>query len=427
MFPPPEYSLKINAVQEVTGTKNPDDFIAKNTNDEVQEKLQNIDKSNVTFIEWKREEDNGKLRWKQVQTVVTVENFTKMFMQDVTDFREHVNRVKNQYSQVRRLRENLNDGQVLVWMDFAENFTCAALDEVQSANWTSEQVTLHTTVVYFPKSHNKSHKSVVGISDLNIHNAGMIVSMVPNLIPIIKSEYPELQYVHNLTDSPTSQYGNKSILEFLTRHKTLFGVNARWDFLESGHGKGPCDGLGGSVKRSADMAVKQGRVIIQNAKDFYAWAGGQSETNTSVSYFYVSQETYFNYANEMKERITNLKAVTGTFKLHSVVPVGESKIASHDLSCNCESCLSDVLNTSCEGWKIHELNKLVKTSDSKRFEEKVQRNESKEIELSENNTEEHPDDAQITDNTDNTNNVEPTRVDIGEYCVAVYKMSGTLE
>ena len=97
---------------------------------------------------------------------------------------------------------------------------------------------------YFPKSHNKSHKSVVGISDLNIHNAGVVVSMVSNLIPIIKSEYPELQYVHYLTDSPTSQYRNKSIFEFLTRHKTLFRVNARWDFLESGHGKGPCDGLG---------------------------------------------------------------------------------------------------------------------------------------------------------------------------------------
>ena len=55
-------ALKIKAIQEVTGTKNPDDFIAKNTDDEVQEKLQNIDKSNVTFIEWKREGDNRKLR-----------------------------------------------------------------------------------------------------------------------------------------------------------------------------------------------------------------------------------------------------------------------------------------------------------------------------------------------------------------------------
>ena len=118
----------------------------------------------------------------------------------------------------------------------------------------------------------------------------------------------------------------------------------------------------------------------------------------------------------MKERNTNLKAIIGTFKLHAAVPVGESKIAGRDLSCNCESCLSDALNTSCEGRKIHELNKIVKNSDSERFEEKVQRNESKEVELSENNTKEHHD----ARSTDNTSNLAPTRVDRGEYCAAVY-------
>lgn len=79
---------------------------------------------------------------------------------------------------MRNRRENLEDGHVLIWMDFAENFTCTALDEVQSAYWTSEQVTLHTSVAYFPKAHDKTHKSVVGISDLNIHNAAMVISMV---------------------------------------------------------------------------------------------------------------------------------------------------------------------------------------------------------------------------------------------------------
>lgn len=109
--------------------------------------------------------------------------------------------------------------------------------------------------------------------------------MVSNLIPIIKSEYPGLTNIHYLTDSPTSQYRNKSIFEFLTRHEAVFGVSGSWDYLESGHGKGPCDGLGGSVKRSADMAVKQGKVIIQNAQDFYTWATNQSEKETSVTCF----------------------------------------------------------------------------------------------------------------------------------------------
>ena len=49
------------------------------------------------------------------------------------------------------MRHRRDDGHVLIWMGFAENFTCAALDEFRSAYWTSEQVTLHTSVAYFPK------------------------------------------------------------------------------------------------------------------------------------------------------------------------------------------------------------------------------------------------------------------------------------
>ena len=42
--------------------------------------------------------------------------------------------------------------------------------------------------------------------------------------------------------------------------------------MEAGHGKGPCDPIGGVAKRNADMAVKQQKAVIQDANDFFAWA-----------------------------------------------------------------------------------------------------------------------------------------------------------
>lgn len=77
---------------------------------------------------------------------------------------------------MRYLQENLDDGYVLLWMDFAENYICISLDEVQSAYWTSEQVNLHTCIAYFSQTCNKAHKSVVGISDLNIHKGEMVIA-----------------------------------------------------------------------------------------------------------------------------------------------------------------------------------------------------------------------------------------------------------
>ena len=59
---------------------------------------------------------------------------------------------------------------------------------------------------------------------------------------------------------------------------------ARWSYLESGHGKGPCDGLGARVKRSADNAVKQGKVSIQSAADFLKWADSAMQSGSKVKY-----------------------------------------------------------------------------------------------------------------------------------------------
>lgn len=98
--------------------------------------------------------------------------------------------------------------------------------------------------------------------------------------------------VHYLTDSPTSQYRNKTIFQFVSQHFNEFGVNARWNYLESGHGKGPCDGLGASVKRSAGDAVKHGKCSIQNADDFFAWATSAVEMGSKVKYFLYTQEDY---------------------------------------------------------------------------------------------------------------------------------------
>ena len=48
----------------------------------------------------------------------------------------------------------------------------------------------------------------------------------------------------------------------------MFGRGATWQYFESGHGKGACDGVEGAVQRNADLALKKGQ-LIQTAKDFY--------------------------------------------------------------------------------------------------------------------------------------------------------------
>ena len=79
-----------------------------------------------------------------------------------------------------------------------------------------------------------------------------------------------MTHVHYWTNSPTSQYRNKTIFGILANHTVEFGVPATWNYFEAGHGKGPCNGVGGSTNRMADEAVQNEKVVIDDAHGFFS-------------------------------------------------------------------------------------------------------------------------------------------------------------
>jgi hypothetical protein len=65
---------------------------------------------------------------------------------------------------------------------------------------------------------------------------------------------------------------------------------ATWLYTEAGHGKGPCDGIGGTVKRMADEAVRMGTAHIQDA-DFYQWG---INSDSTIKFVYVPKSYSMN-------------------------------------------------------------------------------------------------------------------------------------
>lgn len=184
------------------------------TDEKLKEELKEKLGDEVAFKQWKKINDGDKYRWKEVEERMPKHTFVEQLLKDLQLFRCHVQRVQSQYREIRRLRENLPAGEILLWMDFAENYTCASMEE-----------------------------------DVISHNATAVYDILKKIIPIIKEDYPvtkKINYMY-LTDSLTSQYRNKTIFQVLVDHETDFGMQAQWNYLESGHGKGPCDGLGASV------------------------------------------------------------------------------------------------------------------------------------------------------------------------------------
>jgi len=123
--------------------------------------------------------------------------------------------------------------------------------------------------------------------------------------------------IHYWADSPISQYRNKTIFKIISCHEEYFGCKASWCYMESGHGKGPCDPIGGTAKRKADQAVKNGKFVIQDASDFYEWAKNDS---TTITYSYISVEDYEKSENFLRVLCENIcTAYCRYIRIHAFV------------------------------------------------------------------------------------------------------------
>ena len=350
---------------------NPEEMLKEERlKEKVREEIK--DDTDIKLSQWKRVEieEKGKKKYvtKIVESTLEKEEFVTKFENQIDEFGSHVERVSTQYSQIRTLKEKLPDHHMIIQMDFAENYSCRSLEEVQSAYFNQTTVTLHPMVVYYNDEDGAlAHQSFIMVSDEMSHKSSTVLAFVEEIMPSLKLLDPDLDTIHYWTDSPTSQYRNKHMFEFVANHKDTYGVNARWNYFESGHGKGPCDGLGGTCKRLADEAMRSGRCVIQNAKDFYDWAVNSSMKN--VKFRFVASHRCEEAATQLAQK--DVKAIKGTMKVHCVVGMGDSKIKTRDVSCYCDICLT---GNTCDGWTSESMKS--KEQESTKTKEKSKQKES---------------------------------------------------
>ena len=108
-------------------------------------------------------------------------------------------------------------------------------------------------------------------------------------------------------------------------HRDDFGVSAEWHFSATSHGKGACDGLGGTVKRLAARASLQRPYNdqIMTPRQLFDWAS----TNVPAVHFgYCSTDDYQREQHNLEQRFNQSRTIPGTRKLHSFVPASNSKV-----------------------------------------------------------------------------------------------------
>ncbi|KAJ8684697.1 hypothetical protein QAD02_020490 [Eretmocerus hayati] len=158
---------------------------------------------------------------------------------------------KNQARFMKKLKESLSFGDIFVQGDFSENLSFLVQDAVPGYYWSNNQATLHPW-----------------------HDVNTIYAFQQDLIKLLKKKIPVMKKIIYRSDGAGGQYKNRFNFLNLAFHRRGFGVPAEGHFSATSHGKGPWNGVGGTLKRSVSRASLQRPVNHQivPVEDLVSWA-----------------------------------------------------------------------------------------------------------------------------------------------------------
>lgn len=242
------------------------------------------------------------------------------------------------------LKSELKEGELILICDFSENFSFVIQDEVQGFHWNSLQATIHPIIVYYKEANVLKHRSIVVISECLIHNTVAVHLFQKKVIELLHDGLidEKTKKIFYFSDGCAAQYKNKKNFINLCYHKADFGIDAEWHFFATSHGKGPSDGLGGTVKRLASKASLQRPFEDQILTPFqlYLWC---TENIKNCNFVYAKIEEHIEEEKALKERFSQCQTIVGTRKKHCYIPQSKSQVKTKTFSNSSESVIDKVV------------------------------------------------------------------------------------
>lgn len=269
----------------------------------------------------------------------------KYFENLLVPYMRHCGNIIAQYNYTKNLKQNLKPEECIIHCDFSENYNTKYASEIQSFHFGSsrQQLTLHTSVVYYIKDGKLHTQSYCTISECLRHDAVAIWEHLQPILRFLENEVPGVTTFHFLTDSPSAQYRNRKMFYIMAKMHWYFPSLRLlvWNYSEKGHGKGAPDGVGGVLKRTADQIVARGNdipnieILIKHLK----------ERCHGVIIEVIHESGILEKDMLIPD---NLKEFRGTMRIHQVVWSANQlqTLAMRELSCSLGNCSQEAIQCS---------------------------------------------------------------------------------
>ena len=108
--------------------------------------------------------------------------------------------------------------------NFSENYSCMFQDEIQSAHWKQDQVSLFTAALWF---NGELHSKVIASDDLD-HGKDTVVAYIDYLLDSLPTT---VNTVSIWSDGPSSQFKNKYIAAIIDKLQDKHQITITWNYF----------------------------------------------------------------------------------------------------------------------------------------------------------------------------------------------------
>ena len=205
----------------------------------------------------------------------------------------------------------MKTGELLLHVDHSENYANKQQNEIQSAYFGNDCFSIFTACCYLRDAGGKLiNENVMVISEASDHSKIAAFSCVSNVFQFVRHNLPLKVTLHIWSDGYAAQFRSRYVFTLLTTMSRSVILNTHYN--ERHHGKGPMNGVGGTLKNIIFRDVMSEKCFIQNAEEFSNYANTVINGITSV---YLPQNDLLTEPDNIEEA----PKIPETLSIHKVV------------------------------------------------------------------------------------------------------------
>lgn len=169
------------------------------------------------------------------------------------------------------MKESLGTNDLLLHVDFSESYKNQQQNEIQTAYFGSKCFSIFTACAYYRSTADDDRIEslcVTVVTESSEHNRACALTCIKKVVmEVERLTGPHYNSIDIWTDGCSAQFRSRYVF-FLAAKSLLKSKKLAWNYNERHHGKGPMEGVGGTLKRSVFNAVKSGKIVVNNSEVF---------------------------------------------------------------------------------------------------------------------------------------------------------------